>query len=153
MPQSGTSQAFDRDVPGENLQPGAPTFCAWLSSADRVRAQLTTLAGGREKTSMSFSRHEEIYRSDVGLGQAGSGDCWSSLPRLIGCNEFPVGYSSAGCPPAEPACASPTGNDSQQPTVPYNDFSANGTTPLTSCLTPRVHPRSLSSPASTRPVR
>ncbi|MGD1082723.1 MAG: hypothetical protein ABR881_30790, partial [Candidatus Sulfotelmatobacter sp.] len=29
-----------------------------------------------------------------------------------------------------PASASPTGNDSQQPTLPYNDFSANGNSPL-----------------------
>lgn len=54
----------------------------------------------------------------------------SSLPRLIGFDEFPVGYSSAGCPPAEPTSASPTGNDSQQPTLPYNDFSANVNNPL-----------------------
>ena len=54
----------------------------------------------------------------------------SSLPVLIGCDEFPVGYSLAGCPPAEPASASPTRNDSQQPTSPYNDFAANGNYPL-----------------------
>src|SRR5271157_4503934 len=30
----------------------------------------------------------------------------------------------------EPASASPTGNDSRQPTMPYNDFSANGNNPL-----------------------
>jgi hypothetical protein len=35
---------------------------------------------------------------------------------LIGCDEFPVGYSLAGCPPAEPASASPTSDDSQQST-------------------------------------
>jgi hypothetical protein len=52
------------------------------------------------------------------------------LPVLIGLDEFPVGYSLAGCPPAELASASPTGNDSQQPTLPYNDFSANGNSPL-----------------------
>jgi hypothetical protein len=49
---------------------------------------------------------------------------------LIGCDEFPVGYSLAGCPPAEPASASPTADDSQQSTLPYNDFSANGNYPL-----------------------
>ena len=54
----------------------------------------------------------------------------SPLPVLIGLDEFPVGYSLAGRPPAEPASASPTGNDSQQPTLPYNDFSANGNNPL-----------------------
>jgi hypothetical protein len=35
-----------------------------------------------------------------------------AAPRYIGCDEFPVGYSLAGCSPAEPASASPTGNDS-----------------------------------------
>ena len=76
----------------------------------------------------------------------------SSLPVLIGCDEFPVGYSLAGCPPAEPASASPTGNDSPQPTLPYNDFSANGNNPLNFVsqpkgalqalpLPPRPHPR------------
>jgi hypothetical protein len=53
-----------------------------------------------------------------------------AAPALIGCDEFPVGYSLAGCPPAEPASASPTGDDSQQSTSPYNDFSANGNYPL-----------------------
>ena len=79
---------------------------------------------------MSFSRHEEIYRSDVRLNQSWERQPVSSLPVLIGYDEFPAGYSLAGCPPAEPASASPTGNDSQQPTLPYNDFSANGNNPL-----------------------
>ena len=50
---------------------------------------------------MSFPRHEEIYRSDVRLGQSWERQLVSSLPVLIGCDEFPVGYSLAGCPPAE----------------------------------------------------
>jgi hypothetical protein len=79
---------------------------------------------------MSFLRHEEIYRSDVRLAQSWERKPMSSLPVLIGCDEFPVGYSLAGCPPAEPASASPTGSDSQQPMLPCNDFSANGNYPL-----------------------
>ena len=59
------------------------------------------------------------------------------LPALIGCDEFPVGYSLAGCPPAEPASASPTGNHSQ---LPYNNFSANGNNPLNSVSQPRCTP-------------
>ena len=75
---------------------------------------------------MSFPRHEEIYRSDVGLGKAGSGNgCRHSQP-FLGLDEFPVSYSLAGCPPAEPASASPTRNYSrQQPRLPYNYFSQN----------------------------
>jgi hypothetical protein len=79
---------------------------------------------------MSFLRHEEIYQSDVRLGQSWERQPVVAAPVLIGCDEFPVGYSLAGCPPAEPASASPTANDSQQPTLPYNDFSANGNCPF-----------------------
>ena len=79
---------------------------------------------------MSFLRHEEIYRSDVSPANSWERQLVVAAPALIGCDEFPVGYSLAGCPPAEPASASPTGDDSQQSTLPYNDFSANGNYPL-----------------------
>jgi hypothetical protein len=79
---------------------------------------------------MSFLRHEEIYRSDVRPGYSWERQPVVAAPALIGCDEFPVGYSLAGCPPAAPASASPTGDDSQQSTLPYNDFSANGNYPL-----------------------
>jgi hypothetical protein len=51
---------------------------------------------------MSFLRHEEIYPSD------GDSTVVSRAPahRL---DEFPAGYSSAGCSPAEPTSASPAG--------------------------------------------
>ena len=75
---------------------------------------------------MSFLRHGEIYRSD-GVSQTvpGRGRCaasrWSApglseraQPKgrapLIVRDEFPAGYSLAGCSPAEPASASPTGS-------------------------------------------
>src|SRR5713226_9425603 len=50
---------------------------------------------------MSFLRHLEIYPSD------GDATRVNRVPahRL---DEFPAGYSSAGCSPAEPASASPT---------------------------------------------
>jgi hypothetical protein len=79
---------------------------------------------------MSFLRHEEIYRSDVSPGYSWERQLNVAAPVLIGCDEFPVGYSLAGCPPAEPASALPTGNDSQQSTLPYNHFSAYGNYPL-----------------------
>jgi hypothetical protein len=46
---------------------------------------------------MSFFRHEEIYRSDVSPAYS-----WEARQLnvaasvLIGCDEFPVGYSLAG---------------------------------------------------------
>ena len=84
---------------------------------------------------MSFLRHRGIYRSD-GFWHAGS-ERHSSLPALIGLDEFRPGYSLAGCSPAEPASASPATNDSPQPNPPYNDFSANGNNPLNSVSQPR----------------
>src|SRR5271157_1397216 len=62
----------------------------------------------------------------------------------------------------EPASASPTGNDSRQPTMPYNDFSANGNNPLNFVsqpkgalhkrrpLAPHPHPRYATSAGRTK---
>jgi hypothetical protein len=69
---------------------------------------------------MSFFRHGEIYRSDVGLLPPGA--VLVLAAPGIGCDEFPVGYSLAGCSPAEPASASPTGTIFSCPTLRYKDF-------------------------------
>ena len=53
---------------------------------------------------MGFLRHEEIYRSDE---EARSGR--GTAPGAHRFDEFPAGYSLAGCSPAEPASASPAG--------------------------------------------
>ena len=54
---------------------------------------------------MSFFRHGEIYRPmDV---ENVPGRSWHDRPRPHRYDEFPAGYSSAGCAPAEPASASP----------------------------------------------
>ena len=45
---------------------------------------------------MSFFRHREIFRSDM---FDWSGDGANAAPGLIGCDEFPAGYSSADCSP------------------------------------------------------
>ena len=70
---------------------------------------------------MSFLRHREIYRSDgshsvrgrnAASRRSAPGPGQKARPKarasLIVHDEFPVGYSSAGCSPAEPASASPT---------------------------------------------
>ena len=57
---------------------------------------------------MSFFRHEEIYRPDVSKTITGSN--LGSAPRTIGIDESPTGYSSEGCSPAEPTSASPIQN-------------------------------------------
>src|SRR5436853_7749531 len=58
---------------------------------------------------MSFLRHREIYQ--VETGGRGRNRGYARTSRL---DESPVGYSLAGCSPAEPASASPTGGTLQQ---------------------------------------
>ena len=53
---------------------------------------------------MSFLRHREIYPSDGGAIALDH----APAHRL---DEFPVGYSLAGCAPALPASASPTASE------------------------------------------
>jgi len=69
--------------------------------------------------------------------KAGSGQPWSPPPALISLDEFPVGYSWAGCSAAEPASASPTGeqcavNSSCRSRIVHR--TANSV--LTGCLSP-----------------
>jgi hypothetical protein len=90
---------------------------------------------------MSFLRHEEAYRSDVAGAALGAttmvvNPSSSSLASM----SVPVGYSLAGCSPAEPASASPTidlflNNQPCRTII----FQRTVTTPLTLCLSPRVH--------------
>jgi len=56
--------------------------------------------------SMSFFRHKEIFRSDVGFGITGEPTEAGSPDHRL--DESPAGYSSAGWSPPEPASASPT---------------------------------------------
>ncbi len=91
---------------------------------------------------MSFLRHKEIYRSDVGSGNAGSDLC--HLPALIGFDEFPADYSLAGCSPAEPASASPaTTIVNKQRRRHATLLQRTATTPLIQCLSKWVHPSSV----------
>jgi hypothetical protein len=53
---------------------------------------------------MSFFRHREIYQSDVRLWKREQLENRSPIHRL---DEFPAGYSLAGCAPALPASALP----------------------------------------------
>ena len=69
---------------------------------------------------MGFLRHEEIYRSDE---EARSGR--GTAPGAHRFDEFPAGYSLAGCSPAEPASASPTGYSMSENGTVGNLFPAN----------------------------
>ena len=102
---------------------------------------------------MSFLRHGEIYRSDVfsrpvASWGPGAASRWSApgpsqrtrrkeRALLIVRDEFPVGYSLAGCSPAEPASASPTAPSMRWGIAAGNESSANGNLSLISVSQPR----------------
>jgi hypothetical protein len=73
---------------------------------------------------MSFLRHKEIYRSDGGLGAPGRAANGPPQPHRL--DEFPAGYSLAGCSPAEPAAASPTSASIADHGADDKHFAANG---------------------------
>jgi len=79
---------------------------------------------------MSFLRHREIYPSDGGQAHLGP----APAHRL---DEFPAGYSLAGCSPAEPASASPAMRSMRYVVPADNDLSANGNLSLISVSHPR----------------
>jgi|SRR3974390_1797704 len=67
---------------------------------------------------MSFLRHLEIY-SPIGAQQR-------RAPTHHRLNEFPAGYSLAGCSPAWPASASPAAFSLGKPILRDNHLAANG---------------------------
>jgi putative transposase len=73
--------------------------------------QAATTAATSQGATMSFFRHEEIYRPmwDSSWRSLGATTAAAPTHRL---DEFPAGYSSAGWSPPEPASASPADNDS-----------------------------------------
>ena len=94
---------------------------------------------------MSFPRHGEIYRSDESNSSRGRNAAFCQTApgpgrqarrkvraSLIVHDEFPVGYSSAGCSPAEPASASPTAPSMRWVDPAGNRRPANGNMSLVS---------------------
>ena len=96
---------------------------------------------------MSFLRHAEIYRSDVGCKTKsrgrGAASRWSvpgpakgrdgrTAPYPSSTMSFRTGYSLAGCSPAEPASASPVATSMHGGRNAGNDLSANGNLSLIS---------------------
>ena len=79
---------------------------------------------------MSFPRHPEIYPSDGGASLRAD----ASTHRL---DEFPAGYSLAGCSPALPASASPTGHHfALKSNCRSSTFQRTAHSVLTVCLSP-----------------
>src|ERR1041385_1356208 len=82
---------------------------------------------------MSFHRHWEIFPSDKGATLLS----YALAHRL---DEFPAGYSSAGCSPAWPASASPAGYEyALQSSCRSRIFHRTANSVLTVCLSPGGH--------------
>jgi hypothetical protein len=100
---------------------------------------------------MSFLRHGEIYRPISSLGSK-PGQPWLHCPGPHRYDEFPAGYSSVGCAPAEPASASPAGGhraiSRSRPTI---EKQRRANSVLTTCLSQGDNPtqwRSVPYPSS-----
>src|ERR1700729_2973824 len=84
---------------------------------------------------MSFFRHREIFPNDPGA-------TLSDYARAHRPDESPVGYSSAGCSPASPASALPTGSQCALNSSCWStDFHRTANCVLTVCLTPGGRPK------------
>jgi hypothetical protein len=83
---------------------------------------------------MSFLRHGEIYHFDEGAIPADHALAHRN-------DEFPAGYSLAGCAPAEPAAASPAGAHLARKDFWITmQFQRTVRSALTVCLTPGDNP-------------
>ncbi len=74
---------------------------------------------------MSFLRHPEIYPT-MSAAQGGL----AAAPSIHRFDEFPAGYSSAGCSPAEPASAWPASPSIIEERKVGNGLPANGSLSL-----------------------
>ena len=84
---------------------------------------------------MSFLRHGEIYHFDEGAIPADHALAHRN-------DEFPAGYSWAGCAPAEPAAASPAGAHlARKDFRGTMQFQRTVRSALTACLTPGDNPK------------
>src|ERR1019366_4121162 len=136
-------------VPGEGLQPKTPALGARLLAPGRVRARAADAnpQGGRcaAASLMSFLRHGEIYRTISSASAPLPGRPREDRSRPHRRDEFPAGYSLAGCTPAVPASASPA--DAHLVRKGFwstMQFKRTVRSALTVCLTPGDKPRKLS---------
>jgi putative transposase len=105
----------DRDHLRANIEEFIERYynCRRLHSALGYRPpqefEETIARGENHGPTMSFFRHREIYRPmwDSSWRSLGATTAAAPTHRL---DEFPAGYSLAGCSPALPASASPAGN-------------------------------------------
>ncbi len=130
-------------VPRKGLQPKTPALGARLLATRGVRARAagSNAQEGRCAAAflMSFLRHGEIYPFDEGA---------ITQDRALAHrkDEFPAGYSLAGCAPAEPASASPAGPHLARKRLRCTmQFQRTARSALAVCLSPGDNPIGLQS--------
>ena len=97
-----------------------------------------------EGGAMSFPRPEEIYRPMGMAKRLGRPTC--GHPSAHRYDEFPAGYSLAGCAPAEPASASPAGaHGAAEAGSSTIEMQRTADTLLTACLTRGDNPNYIAS--------
>ena len=138
----GRSPRRHRRLSGEGLQPKTSALGARLSASGRVRARAPdSKQGGRCAASflMSFLRHGEISPFDEGVIPEDHAPAHRT-------DEFPAGYSLAGCSPALPASASPAGRHLAGTALRCTiEFQRTAGSVLTACLSPGDHPTPVTS--------
>ena len=98
---------------------------------------------------MSLPRHGEIYRPMGTAKRLGRSNC--ARPSRHRYDEFPAGYSLAGCAPAEPASASPARAHGAAPArCSAIEEQRTAKSLLTKCLTQGDNPKSLYSSRMTK---
>src|SRR3954451_10285325 len=140
IPGSGGRKIGDPRISGESLQPQTASFRARLLAACGVRSKSRLATKGGRCTAaiwMSFSGIGEIYQSDVSRGVR---ERRKLRPRPHRLDEFPAGYSSAGCSPTLPASASPAESHSAlQLSFRSTFIHRTVSSALTACLSPGGH--------------
>src|SRR5258708_6833429 len=130
IPGLGRGACLHRRVPGESLQPKKAALGAGLLATGPVRSAAPQGCRFAAAFCMSFLRHPEIFPSDGGARLAAD----APAHRL---DEFPAGYSLAGCSPAEPASASPAGHHyAVMSSCRSRSFQRTANCVLTVCLSP-----------------
>jgi len=111
--------------------------------------EAVALASRSAAVSVSFSRHEEIYRSGKrprGRPRKLRGEPVSPASPAHRIDESPVGYSLAGWSPPEPASALPTGAESETASVQMTTkIQPMANCQNSNCLTQGGHPTAVSS--------
>src|SRR5579863_1580001 len=106
-----------RELPAQRA-PQSRADSAAGTAATRVSGCRPEWTRETEPFVMSFSRHRQIYQSDVVSARRRSS--FPPRPRSHRLDEFAASYSSAGCTPALPASASPAGSIFDHPAETVN---------------------------------